>query len=179
MAENSSLGGLFQNGERIPESVRAQIMAAQLMQQAAAQANQPYTSKGVNALKGLSGLFGGLMEGSSIRGEHNAQAAHRTALATLLAQPQAGYPGTTGGTGSGAAPASTPTAAEARLRSCRCRRRARSRDPHHLWRGRRRTCDRSGRRRGGAEEPTGKRPIRQRHVERHHGAEAVLALECG
>ena len=73
-------------GRQVPESVRARIRAAQLLQQVGAQQERPYTSGGVTALKALSGLMGGLQERNATQSEDAAQAAHRQALAQLLMQ---------------------------------------------------------------------------------------------
>ena len=71
-------------GQQIPESVRARLMAAQLLQQAGMQAQQPYTSKGVTAARALTSFLGGMQERQAIQGEEAAQAAHRSALAQIL-----------------------------------------------------------------------------------------------
>ena len=73
-------------GRQVPESVRARIRAAQLLQQVGAQQERPYTSGGVTALKAISGLMGGVQERQAIDGEQQAQAAHRQLLAQLLMQ---------------------------------------------------------------------------------------------
>ncbi len=82
------------NGAQIPESVKAQILADQLIQKSAAE-NTPFTSRGVGLAKIGTGLLGGIMEGVTTRNEQQAQAAHRLALANaLMPSSGAATPGT-------------------------------------------------------------------------------------
>ena len=77
-------GSLFDNlPANVPESVRAKIAAARLLQQGAAQQTAPYTSKAVVGLKALEGLMGGMQERSVLQDMQRGQMAGNASLVDL------------------------------------------------------------------------------------------------
>lgn len=72
-----------QQGQYIPEEVKRQLLAAQLLQQTSADSSQPVYSKGLGYAKLLAGGLGGLMEGYERNKEESAQRAAYDDIAKL------------------------------------------------------------------------------------------------
>jgi hypothetical protein len=73
-----------QQGQYIPEDVKRQLLAAQLLQQTASDTTAPVYSKGLGMAKLLAGGLGGLMEGYEQNKENTAQKESYAKLASVL-----------------------------------------------------------------------------------------------
>jgi hypothetical protein len=73
-----------QQGQYIPEDVKRQLLAAQLLQQTASDTSAPVYSKGLGMAKLLAGGLGGLMEGYEQSKENAAQKESYAKLASVL-----------------------------------------------------------------------------------------------